>query len=370
MNLLIAEQLRQCKEATGGNFSDVQAREQDHFRIRTTKGIEPVEGPIITKGDIFDFLQRTCPHLRFEEELERHQGEYDFGLEFDGDIYRANLAYYHGKQWIKLVMRKLDEHIRTLTQLGLPESLLKWLEPEAGLIFVVGPTGSGKTSTLASLVEHLNQQRSIHILTIEDPIEFVHEQKLATITQRQVAQDTKDFASAARNALREDPDVILIGEIRDLDSAREAFRLAETGHLVLASLHADSAVGAIDRVAKLVEGAAEQRMLLHSLASNLIGVLYQRLIVSKRKDRVGLPLRTAVYEMISNTSAVANHIRENKIVQIPTAIQFSGAAENQIPFEQVVKALLKSGQIDELTATAALRSHDRSRALENREVVA
>jgi len=356
--LKLADLIRQCKAATKGRFSDIHAREKDVPRVRTSGGLEPASEEFLERGDIVDFIEKMRPDLRFDEELDRSGGEFDFGFEFDGDHYRANLARYHGHKMIMLVMRKLDRVIRSLPELGLPESLFQWLDHESGLIFVVGPTGSGKTSTLAALVEHLNCTRPIHILTAEDPIEIRFEPKLATITQREIGQDTVDFTSAARAAMREDPDVMLIGEIRDLASAKEAIRLAETGHLVLSTLHADAADGAIDRLTRIFEGSAEQVLLLHSLASQLIGVLYQRLLVSRQQDELGLMRRVLAYEMITNTPAVATHIRENKIVQIRSAIQMSGHQDNMAEMSESLNRLLASQLIDKKTAAAALSRRD------------
>jgi twitching motility protein PilT len=356
--LKIADLIRQCKAATKGRFSDMHLREKDVPRLRTSNGLEPASDEFLEKREIYDFIEKMRPDLRFDEELDRNGGEFDFGFELDGDNYRANLARYNGHKMIMLVMRKLDRIIRSLPELGLPESLLKWLDHESGLVFVVGPTGSGKTSTLAAFVEHLNRTKPIHILTAEDPIEIRFEPMRATITQREIGQDTSDFASAARAAMREDPDVMLIGEIRDLASAKEAIRLAETGHLVLSTLHADSADGAIDRLARIFEGSAEQTLLLHSLAAQLVGVLYQRLLVSKQHDQLGLPRRVLAYEMITNTPPVATHIRENKIVQIRGAIQMSGHQENMAEMSEVLNALLAQNLIDPQTAQAAATRRD------------
>ncbi len=359
--LLIADLIRECSAAVKGSFSDIHAREKDVLRVRVSNGLQEVSEGHIERRDIFDFLEKMRPDLKFEMELDASGGEFDFGFEFDGDSFRANLAYYNGTKLVMLVMRKLDRMARSLKDLGLPESLLKWLDYESGLVFVVGPTGSGKTSTLAAFVEHLNQTKPIHILTAEDPIEIRFVAKRATVTQREIGQDTQNFASAARAAMREDPDVILIGEIRDLESAKEAIRLAETGHLVLTTLHADSAVGAIDRLTRIFEGGTDQRLLLHSLASQLIGVLYQRLLISTKDDASGLPKRILAYEMISNTPAVAANIRDNKIVQIRAAIQMAGDRENMAEIDEVLKGLLENDLIDQ--ETADLASHRRERML-------
>jgi twitching motility protein PilT len=369
MEPFIATQLRIVKEATKGFFSDVHVREQDKMCIRTTLGLEAHDSPVVTRHEILEFLHWTNPGRNVESEMKANGGEVNFSLEFDGDTYRCNLSYFGGTQWYAMFLRKQDQEIRSLPELGLPDSLQRWLEPESGLVLIVGPTGSGKTSTLASMTEHLNRTRRIHILTLEDPIEFRFKPNLATITQREIGKDATTFASAARNALRQDPDVVMVGEIRDLGSAREALRLSETGHLVLASLHADSAVGAIDRIAKLVEGADEQRLLMHTLGTQLIGVLYQRLIVTKRASAVGLPLRAPLYEVLSNIPAVASLIRDGKVVEIPGAVAMAGANQNQISIDQVLERMLKIDLIDRKTAESARRARERTEGSMDRETV-
>ena len=368
MEPIIASQLRVVKAATKGFFSDVHIREQDKMWVRTTLGLEVHESPVVTRHEIIEFLNWTNPGRSVESEMAAKGGELNFSLEFDGDIYRCNLSHFGGTQWYAMVLRKLDQEIRSLPLLGLPESLLKWLEPESGLVLIVGPTGSGKTSTLASMVDQLNRTRPIHILTLEDPIEFRFQPKRATITQREIGKDAATFAVAARNALRQDPDVVVVGEIRDLDSARETLRLSETGHLVLASLHADSAVGAIDRIAKLVEGANEQKLLMHTLGTQLIGVLYQRLIVTKRTSEVDLPLRAPLYEVLTNIPAVASLIRDNRVLEIPGAVEMAGANQNQITMEQVLERMLKGNVIDSSTAESARRARERTEGSVAREM--
>jgi twitching motility protein PilT len=355
----ITSLLRSVTRATDGFYSDVQAREQDCLRVRTTAGLEPMRDTMIGRRDILEFIERVQPGVRFEDELARNGGECNFSFELEGEPFRGNLARYNGSGWYALALRKLDRQVRTLEELGLPGTLRDWLLPDSGLVLVAGPTGSGKSSTLASFVEQLNRTRSIHIVTIEDPIEYRYEQKLATITQRQVGQDTSDFASAARNALRQDPDVIVIGEVRDLAAAREAIRLGETGHLVLASLHADSAVGAIDRLAKLFDGSNDRQLLMHGLAAQLIGVLYQKLVVTTRTNGVGLPLRVPLYEVLTNTAAMANLIRDGRVIEIPTAIQLAGAAAGQVEIEHVIEDLRRRGVIDKQVAQSSLRARHR-----------
>lgn len=357
--LSISDVMIECKRATGGHFSDIHIKVQDYPRIRTTGGLEVINDNVIEKQDIFNFIEEVRPTLKYMDALEEQGGEFDFSFNFEGDHYRANLAYYNGRQMLMLVMRKLDREIRPLKELGLPESLLQWLKYESGIILVVGATGAGKTSTLAAFVEHLNQTKPVHILTAEDPIEIRFDPKMATITQREIGQDTATFASAARAAMREDPDVILIGEIRDLASAREAMRLAETGHLVLTTLHADSAAGAVDRLARIFEATDEQKLLLHTLASQLVGVIYQCLLVSKEKDSNGISKRVLAYETITNTSAIENLIRENKIVQISTNIQMSGRLETTFDLPEVLDSLKERGLIDEATAKSATSKRDR-----------
>ncbi|MCB0364282.1 MAG: type IV pilus twitching motility protein PilT [Bdellovibrionaceae bacterium] len=236
------------------------------------------------------------------------------------------------------VFRVIPEEIKTVHELGLPESLLKLVEVPRGLILVTGPTGSGKSTTLAALLHTINCERKEHILTIEDPIEFVHENRMCLINQREVTSHTKSFANALKAALREDPDIILVGEMRDLETIHLAMTAAETGHLVFGTLHTNSAAKTVDRIIDVFP-QGQQAQVRVMLAESLRGVVAQTLF--PRADKPG---RVAALEVLVNTHAVGNLIREGKTFQIPSAMQ-TGSSHGMLTFDSSIRALMKEGKI-------------------------
>ena len=208
-----------------------------------------------------------------------------------------------------------------------------------GLVLVTGPTGSGKTTTIASMIEEINKNRKAHIITIEDPVEFMYEDKKSLIEQREIGVDTKSFANALKHVLRQDPNVILVGEMRDPETIATVLTAAETGHLVFSTLHTPSAAEAVERIVDVFEGS-KQKQILIQLSSVLRGVVSQQLVPSKDGGRV--PAR----EILINTPAVANLVRNNEIGQIKSAIQ-TGAKEGMSTMENSVKKLVKEGLITE-----------------------
>ena len=241
------------------------------------------------------------------------------------------------------VFRVIPEVIKTVEELSLPAVVKELIHHNRGLILVTGPTGSGKSTTLAALLNTINIERNEHIITIEDPIEFVHENKKSLINQREVSSHTKSFSNALRASLREDPDIILVGELRDLETISLAMTAAETGHLVFGTLHTNSAAKTIDRIIDAFP-QSQQAQIRVMLSESLRGVIAQNLF--KRVDGNG---RIAAIEILLNTPAVANLIREGKTFQIPSAMQ-TGQDFGMLTFENSINALVKDGKIDKATA--------------------
>jgi twitching motility protein PilT len=272
--------------------------------------------------------------------------ELDFAYTVPGmGRFRANI--FMQRKGLGAVFRVIPEKIKTPEELNLPQGIMDLIEVDKGLVLVTGPTGSGKSTTLAALIHHINITKDSHIITVEDPIEFVHQNIQSLINQREVGTHTKSFASALKSALREDPDIMLVGELRDLETISLALTAAETGHLVFGTLHTNSAAKTIDRIVDVFpEG--QQQQIRTMLAESLRGVVAQTLFA--RADGAG---RVAAYEILRCTKAISNLIRENKIHQIPTAIQ-TGKQQGMVLFESYVEDLLKKGKITKLDANRFL----------------
>lgn len=245
------------------------------------------------------------------------------------------------------VFRVIPEEIKSAKDLGLPSQLLELINVPRGLVVVTGPTGSGKSTTLAALINEINLTRKEHIITIEDPIEFVHENKMCLINQREVSSHTKSFANALRASLREDPDIILVGEMRDLETIQLAMTAAETGHLVFATLHTNNAPKTIDRIIDVFP-QAQQAQVRTMLSESLRGVIAQTLFT--RADKPG---RIAALEVLTSSHAVANLIREGKTHQIPSTMQTSMDAGN-MTFEYHLSKLVADGRVDKEAADTFL----------------
>jgi len=271
---------------------------------------------------------------RFSEEL-----ELDFGYEHSGVRFRLNLHLQEEK--IGLAARVIPKEIPTPEELNFEPALHNFTNLLDGLVLVVGPTGNGKSTTLAAMIEQINKTRKAHIVTVEDPVEFVFEDKNSLIEQREIGVDTKSFANALKHVLRQDPNVILVGEMRDPETIATVLTAAETGHLVFSTLHTSTAAEAVERIVDVFDGS-KQKQILIQLSAVLRGVIAQQLIPGKNGKRV------AVREILVNTSAVSNLIRENNIAQIPSAIQ-TGAKDGMVSLENALKELLKQDLITKET---------------------
>jgi twitching motility protein PilT len=285
------------------------------------------------QGLIFEILNDKQKKLFVED------WELDCSYALAG-VGRFRVNVFMQRHGIGGVFRIIPEVIKTVTELGLPESLLDLVNVHKGLVLVTGPTGSGKSTTLASLIHHINTTQQSHIITVEDPIEFVHNNLKCLINQREVSSHTKSFANALRAALREDPDIILVGEMRDLETISLAMTAAETGHLVFGTLHTNSAPKTIDRVIDVFP-QEQQAQIRVMLSESLRGVVAQTLL--PKADKQG---RIACIEVLVNTHAVANLIREGKTFQIPSAMQ-TGRNEGMVTFEMYTEQLIKRGLVSQ-----------------------
>ncbi len=264
-----------------------------------------------------------------------------------GGIGRFRCNIFMQRKGLAAVFRIIPEKIKTAQELNLPPALMDMIDCDRGLILVTGPTGSGKSTTLAALIHQINMTRDAHILTVEDPIEFVHQNIKSLINQREVGSHTKSFASALKSALREDPDIMLVGEMRDLETIGLALTAAETGHVVFGTLHTNSAAKTIDRIIDVFP-SGQQQQIRTMLAESLRGVVAQTLFT--RADGQG---RVAAYEIMRNTKAIQNLIREGKIHQIASAMQTSSSS-GMILFEKYIEDLVRKGKVSQADAKTFL----------------
>lgn len=284
--------------------------------------------------DIMNDKQRK----EYEENL-----EVDFSFEIDG-LSRFRVNAFNQNRGSAAVMRTIPSKILTLDDLGAPEIFKKIIDQPTGIVLVTGATGSGKSTTLAAMVDHINSNKREHILTIEDPIEFVHENKLCVMNQREVHRDTHSFNNALRSALREDPDVILVGELRDLETIRLAISAAETGHLVFGTLHTNSAPKTIDRIIDVFP-AEEKSMVRSMLSESLRAVISQTLLKKTSGGRV------AAHEIMIGIPAIRNLIREDKVPQMYSVIQ-TGQQHGMQTMDQCLQKLVAQGLVSQQDAAS------------------
>ena len=294
--------------------------------------MERVKYKMLEDGELKAMLYEIAPELKIKQYEET--GDVDFGYEIPG-VARFRCNFFNQKYGCGAVFRQIPTKVNTADELGLPPLLKRAALLHKGLVLVTGPTGSGKSTTLAAMVDHANKHRKDHIITIEDPIEFVHQSQGCLVNHREVGTHTRSFSAALRGALREDPDIILVGEMRDLETIRLAIEAAETGHLVFATLHTTNAAKTVDRIIEVFPHE-EQGQIRSALSTSLKLVVAQTLF--KRVDKRG---RCAALEIMVVTPAVANLIRENKTFQIPSAIQVGKQFGMQTLDDAIMEVLQK-----------------------------
>jgi twitching motility protein PilT len=354
--LTLAEMLHKTTEA---GASDLHLTIGAPPQMRVDGKLNPLDQPVLTPADTkrlaYSVMSDSQKHA-FEEKWEF---DFSFGIK-DLCRFRANIYTQRGA--VAAVFRVIPFEIKSFDALGLPPVVQKLCNKPRGLILVTGPTGSGKSTTLAAMIDKINRERHEHILTIEDPIEFLHSHKNCIVNQREVNNDTHSFGDALRVALREDPDVVLIGEMRDLETVESALRIAETGHLTLATLHTNSAASTINRIVDIFP-ANQQPQIRAQLSLVLEGILCQSLI--PRSNGAG---RAMAMEIMIPNSAIRNLIREDKIHQIYSSMQTGQEKYEMQTFNQSLAQLALTRQITEEDALAKSSNVDELKELIRRGV--
>lgn len=314
----------------GASDLHMVAGQQPALRIRGD--IERVKFKVLENEELKTMLYEICPEDKIK--IFEETGDLDFGYEIPG-LARYRCNFFQQKYGIGAVFREIPSDIMTCDELGLPKVISQLAKLPKGLVLVTGPTGSGKSTTLAAIVDEANKIRKDHILTVEDPIEFVHKSQQSIINHREVGTHTKTFSAALRGALREDPDIILVGEMRDLETISLAMEASMTGHLVFGTLHTLNAMKTVDRVVEIFP-ANQQGQVRSTLADALRAVVSQTLF--KRTDKKG---RVAALEILICTPAVRNLIREGKTYQIPSVMQTGKKYGMQTLDDAIMGLLLK-----------------------------
>jgi twitching motility protein PilT len=335
----LSDLLKRMVDAEG---SDLHITANSPPRLRLHGELKPLEDlppldPAATKQLAYSVLTEAQKH-RFEEKLEL---DFSFGIK-NVARFRGNIFNQRGT--VSAVFRMIPYEIKTFEQLGLPPVLRKLCQKPRGLVLVTGPTGSGKSTTLSSMLDLINQTRYEHMITVEDPIEFVHHHKRCLVNQREVQADTHSFANALRAALREDPDVVLIGEMRDLETIESALRIAETGHLTFGTLHTNSAASTINRIVDVFP-SHQQSQIRAQLSLVLEGIMCQSLL--PRADGKG---RVMAMEILIPNPAIRNLIREDKVHQIYSAMQSGQEKFGMQTFNQALLTFYQKGLITLETA--------------------
>jgi twitching motility protein PilT len=306
--------------------------------IRLHGILHRVEGPVLKPEDTEELMRSITSEDHIQQI--REKGGADFGFAF-GELARFRVSAFKEKGNFALVLRQIPSKLLTMEQIGIPPSAKELLYKPRGLVLVTGPTGSGKTTTLASMINIINEERDeAHIITIEDPIEYYHKHKKAVITQREVNVDVPNFAEALRRALRQDPDVILVGELRDLETMEAAIAAAETGHLVFGTLHTTGAAKTIDRIVNAFPQNQQEQIRIQ-LSTVLQAVISQLLV-----PRCDKPGRVAIFEIMVNTPSIGALIRDNKTFRIQSDIQ-TGAKWGMVTLDSFLIEKWQAGLIAE-----------------------
>ena len=311
------------------NASDLHLQVGQPPTLRLSGSMTPSDGPALTPADTEQLMLSISPDVHVQ--ATKLNGGADFGFAF-GDKARFRVSVMRAKGCYGLVLRQIPNKLFGLRDIGMPDKIKELLYRPRGLILVTGPTGSGKSTTLASMINYVNEHRDGHIITIEDPIEYYHNHKRCVVTQREVHVDVPSFSEAIRRALRQDPDIILVGEMRDLETIEAAISAAETGHLVFGTLHTNSAAKTVDRIVDAFP-ANMKDMIRTQLASSLVAVISQVLCKKIGGGRI------AGYEIMVNTNSIASLIRENKTFRITSDIQ-TGAQLGMITMDTHLMSLV------------------------------
>lgn len=319
--------------------SDLHVKSGSNIRARINGEILALSKGVLTHADGLT-LAKELLRNRFKELVEKKSVDFTHKLNED---YRFRVNMFFQVDGVSAVFRTIPAKIPTIESLNLPQSIYKICKAKRGIILVTGPTGSGKTTTLAAIINYFNKTRKQHIITIEDPVEFVYQDQLCLINQRAIGQDSLDFASSLRAALREDPDIILVGEMRDLETIETAIHAAETGHLVLSTLHTVDAKETVGRILGMFEGPEQHRIRL-SLASVLQGVISQRLIQKEGGGRI------AAVEVLVRSARISDMIIEGRETEITDAIKESGINSGNQTFDDAIFNLFTQNLISEENA--------------------
>jgi len=352
--------LRHCDTV---NASDLHLSPSHAPLVRVHGELAPIPNQPPMRDDEIGALADTLMKDYHRKSLAETGGADGACSSASGTRYRFNVFHRQGKTAI--ILRRLEDRFRTMAELGLPDSLYRLADLQDGLVVFSGPTGCGKSTTLATLLDKINRERRCHMVTIEDPIEYIHTPRMAEVNQRELYTDVPDFNQALVSALRQDPDVILVGEVRDLKTIRMAITAAETGHLVFTTVHAPDCAGTIERLVGVFP-ADEQEGIRRQLAMVLRSVVNQQLLPAITVD--GRKGRVACAEVLVNTSAIANLIVIGKSAMIYSCLE-TGRNVGMQTMDQDVARLWAHGLIDEATAIAACRNvgsmQDRARVLRN-----